>query len=520
MTIQSVEHAETTAAYAPDTRIVFRHGVQVAEEADALVVAHEAGAGFRLRKLAPAVHAKLVALTYQPVRYADLAGDLEPVARRQLDQALPRLRMLLATSVTAGDREVMRVELRAADAAYRPASLDPGTPVKLSKFAYFRGRGDTLVLESPLTAHRAVLSDPAARALATRLGTATSAADLATADLPVADAVTVLAHLVGAGFVDTGEHAGAGVRFAADESDVLRQWEFHDLLFHARSRFGRHDSPYGGRFPFVGQIEPQPPVKPQPTGPAVDLHRPALDDILKVDPSLIAVMEGRQSVRRYGTKPITVRQLGEFLYRVARVRGTYGPRADRGMPYEGSSRPYPCGGASYELELYLTVRRCEGLAEGIWFYDPEHHRLHLVNDDLADRDTMIGVASMSTGGIANPDIAITMTSRFQRLSWKYQSIAYSVTLKHAGVLYQTMYLVATAMGLAPCGLGSGSLDLSSRILGLDFLRESAVGEFLLGSLPDEPEVPEAVRREEDWRAGNDPEWAAAALRLLPGRTNT
>jgi SagB-type dehydrogenase family enzyme len=509
MTIQLTERAPA--------RLVFRYGVTVTDEGDALVVAHDGGAGFRLRHLTPDVRAALVALTYPPIGYPQLLDDFDPAAHRQLDQALERLRMLLASSLVGGGRELLRIEPRSGDAGYQPADIAADTPVKLSTFAYFRGRGDALVVESPLTAHRAVLLAPAVRALVTGLTTATSAAELAGPDLPVDDAVAVVAHLVGAGFLDAGQRTADGVRFPVDDDDVLRQWEFHDLLFHTRSRFGRHDSPYGGRFPYVGRIEPQPAVKPQPsTGETVELYRPEFAEIADRDPSLLAVMEGRQSVRRYGDEPMTVRQLGEFLYRVARVRGTYGPRPDRGMPYQGSSRPYPCGGAAYELELYLTVRRCAGLAEGIWFYDPEHHRLHLVNGDLADRDTMVAVASMSTGGLANPDIAITMTSRFQRLSWKYQSIAYSVTLKHAGVLYQTMYLVATAMGLAPCGLGSGSLDLSSRILGLDPLRESAVGEFLLGSLPDEPDVPEAVRQEPDWAGVNDPQWTAAAQRMLPG----
>jgi SagB-type dehydrogenase family enzyme len=74
-----------------------------------------------------------------------------------------------------------------------------------------------------------------------------------------------------------------------------------------------------------------------------------------------------------------------------------------------------------------------------------------------------------------------MASRFQRLGWKYNAIAYAATLKNVGVLYQTMYLVATAMDLAPCGLGSGNSDLLAEAAGLDDLNESSVGELMLGS---------------------------------------
>jgi len=65
------------------------------------------------------------------------------------------------------------------------------------------------------------------------------------------------------------------------------------------------------------------------------------------------------------------------------------------------------------------------------------------------------------------------------VSWKYESIAYATILKDVGVLYQTMYLVATAMGLGPCALGCGDSDVFARLIGTDYLEETSVGEFML-----------------------------------------
>ncbi len=96
---------------------------------------------------------------------------------------------------------------------------------------------------------------------------------------------------------------------------------------------------------------------------------------------------------------------------------------------------------------------------------------------------MLALAGMSTGGTAKPDVPIAMTSRFSRMSWKYASLPYAATLKNVGVLYQTFYLVATAMGMAPCGLGNGDSDLAARTFGLDWAAESSVGEFLIGGAP-------------------------------------
>jgi SagB-type dehydrogenase family enzyme len=83
------------------------------------------------------------------------------------------------------------------------------------------------------------------------------------------------------------------------------------------------------------------------------------------------------------------------------------------------------------------------------------------------------------GPVPAPDIVFTLAARIQRVSWKYQSIAYSLILKNTGVLYQQMYLVATALGLAPCAIGAGDTQVFAQASGLDFTRESSVGEFAL-----------------------------------------
>jgi SagB-type dehydrogenase family enzyme len=69
------------------------------------------------------------------------------------------------------------------------------------------------------------------------------------------------------------------------------------------------------------------------------------------------------------------------------------------------------------------------------------------------------------------------------MQWKYQSMVYAVILKNVGALYQTLYLAATAMGLAPTALGGGDSDRFARATGRDYWGESLVGEFLVGARP-------------------------------------
>ena len=85
-----------------------------------------------------------------------------------------------------------------------------------------------------------------------------------------------------------------------------------------------------------------------------------------------------------------------------------------------------------------------------------------------------------------PDILITLTCRYERLAWKYQGIVYSLILKHVGVIFQQLYLVSTALGLAACALGVGNSRTFKHAAMNDPISEMghSVGEFVIGSKPD------------------------------------
>jgi SagB-type dehydrogenase family enzyme len=78
-------------------------------------------------------------------------------------------------------------------------------------------------------------------------------------------------------------------------------------------------------------------------------------------------------------------------------------------------------------------------------------------------------------------VLLILAARLPRIAWKYSGLAYALVLKDVGVVFQTMYLAATAMGLSPCAIGSGNSDLFARAAGVSYYAEASVGEFLLGS---------------------------------------
>lgn len=256
------------------------------------------------------------------------------------------------------------------------------------------------------------------------------------------------------------------------------RWSFPDRLFHARSRLGSHSGGYGATYP--GKTE----------APGVQLasnYRPAAE-FLALPPVDLAgsdyqdkrfadVLRQRRSIREYGPRPVDAQRLSTFLSETCRIQQAF--KSD-GVEY--SLRPYPNGGALHELEVYLAVNRCDGIPEGLYRYLPDAHGLEViaVGDKKPLFDSLLSGARNCAALSALPPVLIMFTAKFGRVQWKYESIAYSLILKHVGCLFQTMYLVATALGLAPCALGGGAIDTLATLAGLDPDEENAVGEFLIG----------------------------------------
>jgi SagB-type dehydrogenase family enzyme len=380
----------------------------------------------------------------------------------------------LCHSVLAQGKAIAMAVPMTSDDRFSDSEVAVESKYVLSRFAYCHQVRGQLVLESPRSQAQVLLTDWQGAALLNQLAKPQSCNELVMG-IPGISLETVkqfVSLLLGAQMLcEVSEDGTIG-----EQANVtLAQWEFHDLLFHARSRQGRHAHPFGGTYRFLDKIEPLPAVKSPMSEEVIELYKPDLETLKTTEASFTQVLESRKSIREYGEIPITAQQLGEFLYRCARVKRIL--KTDRG---EILSRPYPSGGALYELELYLAVNNCQGIASGLYHYDPLAHQLGRISDRTATVEALLNDARRSMGQEGMPQVLIVIAARFQRLAWKYESMAYAVMLKHVGVLYQTMYLVATAMKLAPCGLGGGNSDLFTQATGCDYYAETSVGEFALG----------------------------------------
>jgi SagB-type dehydrogenase family enzyme len=328
------------------------------------------------------------------------------------------------------------------------------------------------VVESPLSKAKIILENWRSAALINELSQPKAISDLT--EIPGISEATARLFI---SFLLTAEVlSSVNNNSSLEQSETLTQWEFHDLLFHSRSRGGRHSNLMGKTFRFLGQIEQTPVLKDKPSNEIINLYKPDIDSLKQIDRPFTAILEERKSIRQHGEKPITVEQLGEFLYRSARLREMV-PRDNM----DCSNRPYPTGGACYDLEIYTAINFCENIDAGLYYYAPQDHQLCKISGKTKQLEALLKSAGVAVQIEVEPQILILLSSRFSRVSWGYESIAYSLILKHVGVLYQTMYLVATAMNLAPSGVGTGNSDLFAAAAGCDYFTESSVGEFILGS---------------------------------------
>lgn len=348
-----------------------------------------------------------------------------------------------------------------------------GDLIALDRFAYLHGENGTLVLESPRAFCRIELVDERSAMLVAGMARPVSALQLSTlCNLPIEDVRDVLAELVNEGFASLD---------AEERVDEWHEWSLPDAIFHSRSRSGRHGNAYGATYSRASERSPLPAVRPQLDGEKIELMTGDLSKAVTNDPPFASVLEARQSWRMPGLIPLHVNELGEFLFRTSRVRGRRGTERE-----EVSNRPYPGGGADYELEIYVLAHRVDGLARGLYSYDPLEHVLTTVTHWSSDLDLLATDVAGKTGIDAVPDAALLVTARMQRLTYKYESIPYAVALKDLGALYATWYLAATAMGLAPCAIGGGDSELLAHVNGIPAFLEPRIGEFILNKPhPDE-----------------------------------
>ncbi len=188
--------------------------------------------------------------------------------------------------------------------------------------------------------------------------------------------------------------------------------------------------------------------------------------------SFAATIDARRSVRVFGTRPLRLVELGTVLQAGYGVTG----RLER-APQE--LRSAPSGGALYPLELYVVARRVDGVAPGLYHFDPLRNCLERLRPECPDSE----LDGLSPYGelLRSSACFVAMTAMFWRSRFKYGARAYRFTLLEAGHVAQNMLLAVAALGLAAVPIGGFYDREVDSLLGVDGLYEASLYLLPLGA---------------------------------------
>jgi SagB-type dehydrogenase family enzyme len=189
------------------------------------------------------------------------------------------------------------------------------------------------------------------------------------------------------------------------------------------------------------------------------------------------VVRTRRTIRTFDERLMTFSELGALLDLTNGITGV------ELVPGGGeiALRAAPSAGALYPIELYLAVRRVDGLAAGLYHYEPHSLSLAL----LRSGDPTESVAKVCCGSPLAEAASVTVffSGVFDRTLRKYGDRGYRYVLLDAGHVAQNLCLAATSKALAvttTCGFFD---DQANELLGLGGLDESVLYVAFVGPQP-------------------------------------
>jgi SagB-type dehydrogenase family enzyme len=109
-------------------------------------------------------------------------------------------------------------------------------------------------------------------------------------------------------------------------------------------------------------------------------------------------------------------------------------------------RAAPSAGGLYPAELYVLIRSWNGIASGLYGYDPRHHHLVPLWGGLELLDAL-DAACYNNAAVHAAPACLVLSGLFQRSSWRYGDRAYRRILLDTGHVIGNVALAAHALAL-------------------------------------------------------------------------
>lgn len=135
-------------------------------------------------------------------------------------------------------------------------------------------------------------------------------------------------------------------------------------------------------------------------------------------------------------------------------------------------RAAPSASRLYPTEIYLLVNDVSGVAPGLYYFSPPHHRLIQLTREAPVSE--VKRAGFQLGFLEEAPVVFFLTSVYPRAIRKFQERAYRYCLMDAGYVAQNLVLASGSLGLVCNLLGDFADEEVNRILQVDGKNEAAV----------------------------------------------
>jgi len=168
----------------------------------------------------------------------------------------------------------------------------------------------------------------------------------------------------------------------------------------------------------------------------IQLPRPRL----KSGVSFEKVLGERRSVREYSSEALTIENVSQLLW------------AAQGVTRPEGWRTAPSAGATFPLELYLVAGNVNGLAQGLYRYRADQHKLiQLGNKDLS---ADLAAAALGQEWMKESAIIIVIAAVYARATQKYGQRGVRYAHMEVGHAAQNVYLQAGSLNLGTTLVGA------------------------------------------------------------------
>ena len=195
-----------------------------------------------------------------------------------------------------------------------------------------------------------------------------------------------------------------------------------------------------------------------------------------IERSFTDILANRTSCRSFSGEPISLGQVSQLLSAV---------RANRIVQTEVEGvkmwfRPFPSGGGLYPSEIYLAARNVEGLANGLYHYDPRAHELSCLEKSVPF-SALAAAMSDEDGLTLGAGLVVFVSVLLERTVVKYSYRGYRFAMMEAGMVPMMINLAATGIGLDCLHWGGFLDDKVNGLIGLDGFSEMVVSCLIIGS---------------------------------------